>query len=156
MKIKHVCSRTVAVTERGATVRDAARLMREHHVGSLVVVEKREGITRPVGLLTDRDIVVSVVAVGGVPPEALRVEDVMSAHLATIDEDAGVFEAVEAMCERGVRRLPVVGSEGRLVGILALDDLLRMLSTELAGLAAVVQREGTREVHERVALDDAA
>jgi CBS domain-containing protein len=156
MKIKQVCSRTVAVTEPGASVRDAARLMREHHVGSLVVVEKRDGITRPVGVITDRDIVVSVVAVAGVRPEALRVEEIMSAEPATIGEDEGVFEAVEAMCDRGVRRLPVVGPDGRLVGLLALDDLLRMLSTELAGLAAVVQREGEREVRQRVVLDDAA
>lgn len=156
MKIKQVCSRMVAVAERHNSVREAAQLMREHHVGCLVVIEKRDGRTRPVGVVTDRDIVVSVVALASVQPETLRVEDIMARELATIDEDAGVFEAVEVMSERGVRRLPVLGADGQLVGILALDDLLRILAAELAGLAAVVEREGRREIRERVVPDDAA
>lgn len=156
MKIKQVCSRMVAVAERHNSVREAAQLMREHHVGCLVVTEKRDGRTRPVGLVTDRDIVVSVVALASVQPETLRVEDIMARELATIEEDAGVFEAVEVMSERGVRRLPVLGADGQLVGILALDDLLRILAAELTGLAAVVEREGRREIRERVVPDDAA
>lgn len=155
MKIKHVCTRRVAIAERHTSVREAAQLMREHHVGSLVVAEKRDGVTRPVGVVTDRDIVLSVVAVPGVDPQSLRVEDIMASKVATIGEDEGVYEAVEAMCDHGVRRLPVVGADGRLVGMLALDDLLRTLSTELAGLAAVVQREGEREVKQRRPFDDA-
>jgi CBS domain-containing protein len=156
MNAKEICSRSVAIAERGTNLREAARLMREHHVGALVVVEKREGATFPVGMITDRDIVVEVIAVAGVRPESLTVGDVMTNDVATVPEGCGVFEAIELMCDKGVRRLPVVTPDGRLVGLLALDDLLRVLSVELSGLAAAVQRAGVQEVQSRVVIDDVA
>jgi CBS domain-containing protein len=79
----------------------------------------------------------------------------MSAELATINENAGVFEAVEAMRDRGARRLPVVGDDGKLVGILSLDDLLRVIAAELAGLSEALRSSTAREAHERRALEDA-
>ncbi|OGA67991.1 MAG: hypothetical protein A3G83_06870 [Betaproteobacteria bacterium RIFCSPLOWO2_12_FULL_68_20] len=152
MRIKEICSRAVAVAARSTSLREAAHLMREHHVGALVVIDTKEGVARPVGMLTDRDIVVEVVAATGADPDTLTVGEVMSGEPATVAEDLGVFEAVEVMCDRAVRRLPVVAADGRLVGIITLDDLLRVLSTELAGLSAALQRAGRREVQRRAPL----
>ena len=91
MRIKEICSRVVVVAEPHTDLREAARLMRDHHVGALVVVEKREGGARPVGIVTDRDIVVEVVAATGVTPESLTVRDVISSELVLAPETDGVF-----------------------------------------------------------------
>jgi len=153
MRIKEICSRVVVVAEPGTDLREAARLMRDHHVGALVVVEGSDGARRPIGIVTDRDIVVEVVATSGVRPENLRVGDVMSSDLVVAGEDVGVFEAVDLMQDRGTRRLPVVDGEGRLVGIITLDDVLRMIAGELTALAIAAQRSFSREVHERGAIE---
>jgi CBS domain-containing protein len=152
MKIKEICSRVVVVAAPETDLREAARLMRDHHVGALVVIEKRDGATRPVGIVTDRDIVVAVVADEGVRPESLALRDVMSGELALAQETDGVFEAVDRMQDSGTRRLPVVDAEGRLVGILSLDDVLRMLASELTALALASQRSVAREARARPVL----
>jgi CBS domain-containing protein len=152
MRIKEICSRVVVVAEPHTDLREAARLMRDHHVGALVVVEKREGVARPVGIVTDRDIVVEVVAATGVTPESLTVRDVMSSDLVLARETDGVFEAVERMQDSGTRRLPVVSADGVLVGILTLDDVLRMLAGEMTALAIAAQRSVMRETRGRSAI----
>jgi CBS domain-containing protein len=152
MRIKEICSRVVVVAEPHTDLREAARLMRDHHVGALVVVEKREGVARPVGIVTDRDIVVEVVAATGVTPESLTVRDVMSSDLVLARETDGVFEAVERMQDSGTRRLPVVSADGVLVGILSLDDVLRMLAGEMTALAIAAQRSVMRETRSRSAI----
>jgi CBS domain-containing protein len=153
MHIKEICSRVVVVAKPDTDLREAARLMRDHHVGALVVVEGSDGARRPIGIVTDRDIVVEVVAAAGVQPENLRVGDVMSSDLVVAGEDVGVFEAVDLMQDRGARRLPVVDGDGRLVGIITLDDVLRMIAGELTALAIAAQRSFSREVHERGAIE---
>mgnify|MGYP000279662449 CR=1 FL=1 len=152
MRIKEICSRVVVVAEPHTDLREAARLMRDHHVGALVVVEKREGVARPVGIVTDRDIVVEVVAATGVTPESLTVRDVMSSDLVLARETDGVFEAVERMQDSGTRRLPVISADGLLVGILTLDDVLRMLAGEMTALAIAAQRSVMREARSRSAI----
>jgi len=153
MRIKDICSRVVVVAEPGTDLREAARLMRDHHVGALVVVDGADGSRRPIGIVTDRDIVVAVVASPGVKPESLNIGDVMSADLVVVGENVGVFEAVDLMQDRGARRLPVVDAEGRLIGIITLDDVLRMVAGELTALAIAAQRSFSREVHERRAIE---
>jgi len=152
MNIKQICSRVVVVAEPETDLREAARLMRDHHVGALVVIDKRDGVTRPLGIVTDRDIVVTVVAADNVNPESLTVRDLMSGELAVAVESDGVFEAVDRMQDSGARRLPVVDGDGRLVGILSLDDVLRMLASELTALSLASQRSITRETRQRPAL----
>ena len=149
MRIKEICSRVVVVAEPDTDLRGAARLMRDHHVGALVVVEGSNGGKRPIGIVTDRDIVVSVVAATDVQPEALKVGDVMSRNLVVAEESVGVFEAVDLMQDHGTRRLPVVDAEGRLIGIITLEDVLRMVAGELTALAIAAQRSLSREVQER-------
>jgi CBS domain-containing protein len=151
MKVRDFCSRTVAVIDPDATLREAALLMRNAHVGALVVIERKDGATRPVGIITDRDIVVAVVAVPGARPEGIHVRDVMSPQLLLAREDDGLFEAVKTMSERGVRRLPVAAADGSLFGVVTLDDVLRVLAGELGSLAAALrlgrEHEGVARRH---------
>lgn len=149
MKVREFFSPNVALAESGASLREASLLMRDRHVGALVVVDKKDGVTRPVGILTDRDIVVAVLAVPGARPEGIRVADAMSTNLAVTREDDGIFEAVQRMSERAVRRLPVVGPDGGLKGIVTLDDVLRVLATELGQLAEALRWGRMREREKR-------
>ena len=144
MPIGEICNREVVIAERSLSVGEAARLMRSPHVGDLVVVEKKAGHNRPVGIVTDRDIVVEVVA-AGVAPDSLTIGDIMGQDLATVREGEGVFETMRLMRAKGVRRMPVVDSEGGLVGIVTLDDLVTLLAEEMAELAKLVSREQQRE-----------
>ena len=127
MAVGEICNREVVITEKSVSVVDAAKLMRSHHVGDLVVVEEKGGRKHPVGIVTDRDIVVEVVA-AGVNADALKVGDIMGPEVATVRESEGLFEALRYMRDKGVRRMPVVDREGGLVGILTLDDLLSLLA----------------------------
>jgi len=144
MAVGEICNREVVITEKSVSVVDAARLMRTHHVGDLVVVEEKGGRRHPVGIVTDRDIVVEVVA-AGVNPDALKVGDIMGLELATLRESEGLFEALRYMRDKGVRRMPVVDRDGGLVGILTLDDLLSLLAEEMTELAKLVSHERQRE-----------
>lgn len=148
MAIGEICNREVVIAEKALSVREAAHLMRNHHVGDLVVVEERGGRKHPVGIITDRDIVVEVVA-PGVNPEALTVVDIMGAELATVRENEGVFEALRYMRSKGVRRMPVVDGDGGLMGIVTLDDLLSLLAEEMTELAKLVSHERQREATAR-------
>src|SRR5574340_1750409 len=127
MAVGELCNREVVIAEKTLSVVAAAGLMRKHHVGDLIVVEDREGRKLPVGIVTDRDIVVEVVATG-VNPEALKVGDIMGPAVATVRESEGLFEALRFMRDKGVRRMPVVDGTGGLAGILTLDDLLSLLA----------------------------
>src|SRR5512139_2048965 len=144
MAVGEICNREVVITEKTSSVVDAARLMRSHHVGDLVVVEEKGGRKHPVGIVTDRDIVVEVVA-AGVDADALKVGDIMGPEVATVRESEGLFEALRYMRDKGVRRMPVVDSSGALVGILTLDDLLSLLAEEMTELAKLVSHERQRE-----------
>lgn len=148
MAVGEICNRDVATAEKALSVVGAAQMMRKHHVGDLVVVEEKEGRTYPVGIVTDRDIVVEVVA-AGVDPDALKVGDIMGPEVATVHEGEGLFEALRHMRDKGVRRMPVVDHEGGLVGILTLDDLLGLLAEEMAELAKLVSHERQREATAR-------
>jgi len=148
MAVGEVCNREVVVVETRESVLQAAQLMRRHHVGDLVVVERDAAGARPVGILTDRDIVVELVA-AGVDLQAVTVGDAMSYRLVTVAEGAELDEAVRTMAGHGVRRAPVVDGAGRLVGLLALDDVLELLSEQLGELVRLVGREQRHEAQQR-------
>jgi CBS domain-containing protein len=145
MAVGEICNREVVVAEKGSSVVEAAQLMRMHHVGDLVVVEQRGAGRFPVGIVTDRDIVVEVVA-AGVNPDALKVGDIMGPEVATVREGEGLFEALRYMRDKGVRRMPVVDAAGVLVGILTMDDVLALLAEEMSEVAKLVSHERQREV----------
>ena len=147
--IASVCNRAVAFTTRDTTVASAAKLMRHGHVGSLVIVEQMNGGKRvPVGMVTDRDIIVEVIATG-LDPAVITVGDIMSQDLVVGRESDSVLETLEVMRFKGVRRLPTVDRDGQLVGIVTVDDLLEILAEELNELARIVAREQSREVSTR-------
>jgi len=148
MAIGEICNREVIVVAPETTIGEAARLMRQHHVGDVVVVTEEGGRRKPVGIVTDRDVVVEVVATG-LDPAVLTVGDIMVPDMATVPEKTGVFEAIRYMRDQGGRRMPVVGEDGSLIGILALDDLLELLAEELGALARLVAREQGKEVRNR-------
>lgn len=125
-----VCTKPVVMVRADNSVEEAARLMRARNVGAVVVVADGS----PVGLLTDRDIAVEVVA-RGKDPAAARVGEVMKEHPTVIREDAGIFDAARIIGMKGVRRLPVVNKAGELVGIISLDDLLMLLGSEMGQIA---------------------
>ncbi|MCM2280963.1 MAG: CBS domain-containing protein [Bdellovibrionaceae bacterium] len=144
MPIRDLCQTHVATIDRATTVNEAARLMRERHVGDVVVCERSEGKLIPVGILTDRDIVVGIVAMD-IPTDNIRVEDVMTPTLVTVDGEKGVFETIQLMEKYGVRRLPVVDEQGSLVGIVSSVDLLELLSEEIASISRLSERQKIRE-----------
>ena len=144
MSAGEYCNREVVVIDRTEPVRKAIELMRTHHVGDVVVVEQKEGTPRPLGILTDRDIVVEILA-EDVDLEAVNVGDVMSYELQTVGEDIKLLDAIKVMRVKGIRRLPVVGAQGNLVGILAADDVLKLISEQLSDLVALITREQVRE-----------
>ncbi len=148
MPIGEICNREVVIVQPSKSALEAAQLMRQHHVGDLVVVEERGGFRVPVGIVTDRDLVVEIMA-PALDPSAITVGDIMVSDLATVTENIGVFEAIQYMRTKGVRRLPVVDGNGWLVGILALDDLLELLAEEMSAFARLVKREQKREMISR-------
>lgn len=149
MSIGEICSRAVVFVAPGESVAQAARLMREHHIGSLVVVEGGPSGRRPIGMVTDRDVAVGVVALG-LDPEATPVEVAMRGSVAAVREDEGVGRAVALMHAEGVRRLPVVNASGTLVGLVAADDVIDLLAGEMSDLAGVLDRGIRREREERL------
>jgi CBS domain-containing protein len=150
MTVGEVCKRNVAVAEKSETVVDAANHMRALHVGDLVVIEDRQGRRVPIGILTDRDIVVSAVAENSGHITSLLVGDIMSSDIVSAREHEPVEAALKKMEEHGVRRLPVVDGNGALVGILTLDDALQFLTEEQVGLVKIVVQEQRRERRLRV------
>ena len=142
MNTGQLCNRNPITVRKSDELVKAAQLMREKHIGYLVVVEPdvADQSLRPVGVLTDRDIVISVVA-RETDPRALRVGDVMTAHPVTIDATEPVEKALREMRRTGVRRLPVVARHGELIGVLSLDDVLEVLAGELQNLAGSVRNE---------------
>jgi CBS domain-containing protein len=148
MPIGEICTREVVIVKRNETVLEAARLMRQHHVGDVVVIEERDGVRFPVGIVTDRDLVVEVMA-PELDPAAITVGDIMEQELVTVKESMGLFEAIQYMRSKTVRRLPIVDENGALLGILALDDLLELLSEELLAIARLVRYQRRKETKQR-------
>lgn len=144
MPIGDVCTREVLVATPETTVAEAARLMRQHHVGDLIVVTGEEGNRVPTGIVTDRDIVLSVVATG-LDPKVFTLGDLVTEKLITVNEDLGVFETIQKMRTKGIRRLPVVDDKGKLVGIVSIDDLIQLLGQELSELGRLISREQAKE-----------
>jgi CBS domain-containing protein len=143
MTIAALCARDVAILQRGATVQDAARLMRARHVGDVVIVGSADtGV--PLGILTDRDIAIEVVG-QGLAPAQVPVENAMSAPLLTLREDDGVLDSISRMAARGVHRAPVLDPAGRLAGLVSVDDLVPLLAQELGKLAVLIRRGQRRE-----------
>jgi len=148
MNAGDLCNREVITTTRDASIQHVASIMRDQHVGCVIIIEEIAGHISPVGILTDRDIVVEVLA-QDIPVSNVNAGDVMSFALLKVNEDDSVSEVAVRMRARGVRRVPVVSPSGELTGILALDDILGHLSEELSLLATAIRREVEQESDKR-------
>lgn len=142
-----LCRRAVSTIESFETVVTAAKRMREDHVGDLVVVETVEGGVRPVGILTDRDLVVSVLAAEIADPSKLEVRDVIRGDLVTATEDEDLDEVLHRMRSFAVRRIPVLDGAGLLHGLIALDDVLGWIREDMAEATSIPRRQRQMESH---------
>jgi CBS domain-containing protein len=149
MKIGDLCKRDVVTVQREDTLVEAARKMRTAHVGDVVVVDSGQP-PAPIGVLTDRDIVVGVVARDVEHLAMLEVGDVLTARIVTAREDEEVHDVLIRMCTRGIRRMPVVNEGGALVGILTFDDLIELLAREMTELRKLLARERRQEEEQRL------
>jgi len=145
MSAGELCNRTVYIIRANESVLEAARLMKKHHVGCLVVVEERGTDRVPIALVTDRDLVVKGIAKGRSDLESMQVSQVMSEGITTARDTENMYDVRKKMRARGVRRIPVVDAEDRLQGIIAFDDMVDWMAQELTDLARLVSREQRRE-----------
>ena len=118
--------------------------MRQHHVGDVILVEDRDDRRFPIGILTDRDLVIEVLD-SGVDTDRLVLGDLVTELLLTAREHDGVPETLKRMRERGVRRVPVVDNDGALVGVLSVEDVVELMAEEVADLSRLAVRERAHE-----------
>lgn len=148
MSIKSICQTKVVTVGKNSTLKDVAAVMQKHHVGSVIVTEGLDGKRIPAGIITDRDIAMSVGA--SAKPGDIRVDQVMQSHPVSIKIDEGIFEAVAKMREMGVKRMPVVNSDGSLYGLISADDLLSLMGDEINLLSKIAEVQIKNEQGVRV------
>ncbi|HEY7642738.1 MAG TPA: CBS domain-containing protein [Steroidobacteraceae bacterium] len=134
----------------GADVAEAAFLMRDQHVGFLVVYREGDDLRRPIGVLTDRDIVLKVTACG-IDPRSVTVEDVMTPEPLVARDSDELSKVLQTMRREGIRRVPVVDLRGALVGIIAMDDVIGVVAGLICDMAGSIKTEQRREWRSRVA-----
>ena len=144
MPINECCNMEVVYCEADTLIPDVAAMMRKHHVGDVIVVEEKDATRMPIGIVTDRDIVIETVALD-VDADAFTAGDLMSAPVATICEDAGFVETLRQMRIHKVRRMPVVTTEGGLVGIVTVDDVVKLLAMELSLMTDAMIEQQAKE-----------
>jgi CBS domain-containing protein len=142
MKIGEICTRDTIIAKKDSSIYEIAKLMRQYHVGDIIVVN--EGENAPIGIVTDRDIVIEILA-KELSPEVVTTGDIMNRDVLTAYENDDIWDTLQRMRIKGVRRIPVVNLQGGLVGIATLDDLLELLADELEDIAQIVRREEGRE-----------
>ena len=142
MKTSDLCRKDVVAVAGTASLTAVAKAMREAHVGSVVVVGD-EG-RKPIGIVTDRDIVLEVVAMG-LDPATMTAAEVMTSSPVVAQPGDDALRALKTMRDRGVRRLPVVDAQGELAGILAFDDLVQHVGTAIGDIAQVIGTERSVE-----------
>jgi predicted transcriptional regulator len=148
MSVGSICTRHVFSVDADADAIEAAKAMREYHVGFLVVMQKKEGRQVPVGVITDRDIVLEVVA-QNVDPRAVAVLDIMTSNPLVVREDAQLHDTLLKMRAAGVRRVPVQDSQGKLIGVLSIDDVVGFLNQVVQDLSGAIGREQNIEERRR-------
>lgn len=148
MFVGEMCNRQVVICRLDDSIQHATELMRDKHVGDVIVVEHKDGKHFPVGILTDRDIVIEVLA-EGVNLNDIAVKDVMSSELISVKEDDYIIETIEQMRDKGIRRVPVVNREGSLEGIIAVDDTIELVADLLSNLVKLFKYEFNRELKTR-------
>jgi signal-transduction protein with cAMP-binding, CBS, and nucleotidyltransferase domain len=149
MNISELCQRNIVAVDANDSIRTAANAMRERHVGEWVITSGSSPRTA-IGVVTDRDLTIEVLA-NGIDPASLRIGQVARGALIDVAAEATLKDAVEAMERGGVRRLLVVDEDDAVIGIVAADDVLAAVSSELEGLSRALRSGIERETTERSA-----
>ena len=145
MSIRDYCNMNVICCEPDKVISGVAALMRRHHVGDVIIVDDtKNGQRIPIGIVTDRDIVIETIALD-VDAKLFTASDLMMAPVVTVQEDASLTEALSIMRSKKVRRLPVVTRSGSLFGIITTDDLINLLASELSMIAGLTVEQTLRE-----------
>lgn len=144
MSAGEYCNRNVVIVSKSEPVSEAIKLMRSNHVGDVIVVESIEETPIPVGILTDRDVVLEILA-EDVDLGAVTIGDVMSYDLVTVTEKTKLIDTIKLMRDKGVRRIPVVNEKGGLEGLLTVDDLLELIAEQLTDIVGLISKEQSRE-----------
>ncbi|MES2047693.1 MAG: CBS domain-containing protein [Pseudomonadota bacterium] len=147
-QLKDFATAVVAVVEPDTSALVVAQLMRKHHVGAMVVVDAEEK-NRAVGIVSDRDLVLGLIA-EELDPKIFTAGDMMSEHLVTASPEMDALDAIRLMNENKVRRLIIADQENRLVGIVTMEDLLQVLANGLTDLASGLAGAREREIQQRV------
>lgn len=148
MKLEDVCIFDVASCTPEISLTEAARLMRKHHSGDLIVVDNADEDREPVGVITDRDIVIEAVAQGK-NPDQTKVRDIMSKRVVVASASEDLSAAIDRMRTHGVRRIPVLDDERRVIGVVSLDDVMRLHAEQAAAILEVVTKQQQREKRTR-------
>jgi len=148
MTLKTLCNREVLVAAKDDSILETAKLMREYHAGDVIIVEERNGSRYPVGIVTDRDIVIELIA-KEIAIDSVTVGDLMCRDLVLAREDDSLFDAIKLMRQKGIRRLPVVDQHGALAGIITADDLIELTTEQLRDIAGLIGREQALEKQNR-------
>jgi predicted transcriptional regulator len=149
MKIGDYCKRAVISINGKADAAEAARLMRDEHVGFLIVYRDGDPLRKPVGVLTDRDLVMGVMA-REVDAHAVTVDDVMTREPLLASENDELSDMLKAMRLAGIRRVPVVDHRGALLGIMAIDDVIDVITELMCDIAGSIKSEQRQEWRTRV------
>ncbi|WOB10632.1 CBS domain-containing protein [Piscinibacter gummiphilus] len=145
MRVGEICTRVPVTCTRETSLTEVAGMMREQHVGAVIVVDRdADARPRPVGVVTDRDLVVEIMA-KGVDPLTFLAGDLLMGSLHLVNECDSIYDAVWQMRGHGVRRLPVVDDGGALVGVLTSDDVTRVLGEALSDIARTVPNQIRQE-----------
>jgi len=147
MNIGSICTRRMISVDSTSTLAQAASLMREHHVGALIVTSETAAGPCVTGIVTDRDMAIDVIA-RGLNPVGMKVADLASVKLVSVPEDADIASTMAVMEGRGVRRVLVTDGDNHVTGVASLDDLMDACAKELAGLAKVIRSGIQREAAE--------
>ncbi|MEW6983979.1 CBS domain-containing protein [Colwelliaceae bacterium 6471] len=139
MSVGSVCNRVVVYIDKHESIRAAARLMQQSCVGDVVVAERVNGLNTPIAILTDRDLVLEVIA-EALDPDYLKVKDVISDFFIYVYEDEGINEVLDRMEKHGVCRAAVTNKMGELVGIFTVDNLIASMAEQLGYAVPMMQR----------------
>lgn len=144
MKVSSICNKNVITAAEGSSVLEVASLMRQHHVDTIVIVANTPTGEKPIGIVSERDLVIKVLAEDSSSEESV-LGDFINRDLICVRDHEDIMETVRIMCMEGVRRVPVVNHDGDLMGILAMDDLFEILANELSNLAMLICRQERNE-----------
>jgi len=139
MTIGKHCKHDVVTAPRDTSVYKAAQLMKQHNIGNIVVIDKSDGIT-PIGILTDRDVAIKIVA-DEIDPRQLTIGDAMSQDLLILREHQDIQEAIDMMCAKKVRRAPIADQQNKIIGIVTIDDLILLFADEFASVAKLIRQQ---------------